>query len=768
MAEKYELKDIEGVGPATVSKLEDAGFYSVESIAVAPIKELMDKSGISFDTATKIAEAARQLIKIDFITAKELWNRRQSMMRISMGCKSLNELLGGGIETQAMTEYWGEYSTGKCISKDSVVATATGPRLADQLMVGDPLCEIDNMYKVSLGKTVHKFAQEVGESIAIRTSGGFSIVCSPQHRFYTLNSEAELEEIEAKDIKEKRWLAVARRIPHSHIEIPLPQPPETGDRQATKYRFPTKMTVDLAKILGYLASEGSMNWKQKSCTIVFTNKNEDLRKEYIRCFQQVFGGSPHSPPSHPDDLMVSSILIGEWLLTLMPSLKSEGGKRGCKLLPPQVITAGSDETKALLQAYFDGDGWAKRDSPQIELYSSYRPLLDQLRFLLLKLGIYSRTHRRVLTISGEYAFKFAKEVGSDRSDNVEKFGKWKLTPQNLKKDVIPIKRITFHKLASLLALNSDNPVWMKWLRNYLNGRACPSRNTLLEITSRLRKFMALMTESGFQHAEKADVIIDRLQRLAEGDLAWERVLSVKCHEKPVEMIDFQVNPNHNYIVNGFVTHNSQLCMKLSIMVQLPFESGGLNGRALFVDTEGTFSPQRVYQMAQAMGLEPEKILENIVYARCYNSDHQALIVDHAFKLCQEENVKLVVVDSITSHWRADYVGRENLSERQQKLNNHLHKLLRLAEILNLAVVVTNQVQANPATFFGDPNRPAGGNVLAHASTHRVLLRKSKGNMRMAKITDSPCLPSDSEAFFAITEKGVEDTQIKEKNGGKEE
>jgi len=326
LAEKYELKDVEGVGPATASKLKDAGFYSVESIAVAPTKELMEKSGISFETAGKIAEAARQLIKIDFITAKELWNRRKSMMKISTGCKSLNELLGGGTETQAMTEYWGEFCTGK----------------------------------------------------------------------------------------------------------------------------------------------------------------------------------------------------------------------------------------------------------------------------------------------------------------------------------------------------------------------------------------------------------------------------------------------------------SQLCMKLSIMVQLPFESGGLNGRALFVDTEGTFSPQRVYQMTQAMGLEPEKTLENIIYARCYNSDHQTLIVDHAFKLCQEENVKLVVVDSVTSHWRADYIGRENLSERQQKLNHHLHKLLRLAEILNLAVVVTNQVQANPATFFGDPNRPAGGNVLAHASTHRVLLRKSKGNMRMAKITDSPCLPSDSEAFFAITEKGLEDIQIKEKNGWKEE
>lgn len=207
---------------------------------------------------------------------------------------------------------------------------------------------------------------------------------------------------------------------------------------------------------------------------------------------------------------------------------------------------------------------------------------------------------------------------------------------------------------------------------------------------------------------------------------------------------------------------SQLCMKLSVLVQLPKDQGGVDGKVLFIDTEGTFSPQRIYSMTEAVGLEPEKILENIIYARCYNSDHQILIADNSFKLCHEENVKLVVVDSLTSHWRADYVGRENLSIRQQKLNMHLHKLLRLAEIENLSVVVTNQVQANPATFFGDPNRPAGGNVVAHASTHRIHLRKSRGNTRVAKITDSPCFSSETEANFIIAESGLEDISDNEK------
>jgi len=208
-------------------------------------------------------------------------------------------------------------------------------------------------------------------------------------------------------------------------------------------------------------------------------------------------------------------------------------------------------------------------------------------------------------------------------------------------------------------------------------------------------------------------------------------------------------------IGEYAVGKTQLCMKFCIMAQLPLQQGGLNAKVLFLDSEGTFAPQRVYQIAEAMSLNPDKVLEGIFIARIYNSDHQILTIDHAFKLCKEENIKLIVVDSVLSHFRSEYIGRENLSERQQKLNAHLHKLTRIAQALNLAVVVTNQVQANPQAFFGDPIRPAGGNVLAHASTHRVMLKKASHNLRCARIIDSPCLP-ESETYFAITEKGVED------------
>jgi DNA repair protein RadA len=212
-------------------------------------------------------------------------------------------------------------------------------------------------------------------------------------------------------------------------------------------------------------------------------------------------------------------------------------------------------------------------------------------------------------------------------------------------------------------------------------------------------------------------------------------------------------------VGEFGSGKSQLCMRLSITAQLPGKDGGLEGKVLFIDTEGTFSAERVYQMAQAMQLQPEKILEGIMCGRVYNSDHQVLAVDHAFKMCQEENIRLLIIDSVLSHFRSEYIGRETLAERQQKLNSHLHKLTRLAQALNLSVVVTNQVQANPQAFFGDPTRPAGGNILAHASTHRIMLKKASGGLRCARVIDSPYLP-ESEAYFQITEKGIEDATPK--------
>jgi len=208
-------------------------------------------------------------------------------------------------------------------------------------------------------------------------------------------------------------------------------------------------------------------------------------------------------------------------------------------------------------------------------------------------------------------------------------------------------------------------------------------------------------------------------------------------------------------VGEFGVGKTQLCHQLSVMVQLPEDKGGLSGKALYIDAENTFRPERIMQMAKYRGLDPYEALKNVLYARAYTSDHQIMIVDEAKKMIEKENIKLIVVDSLVTHFRAEYPGRENLAERQQKLNHHIAELLKIADIYNIAVVVTNQVMAQPDTFFGNPLKPAGGNIVAHTATYRVWLRKGKENTRVAKIFDSPYHP-EREVTFRITEEGVVD------------
>lgn len=213
----------------------------------------------------------------------------------------------------------------------------------------------------------------------------------------------------------------------------------------------------------------------------------------------------------------------------------------------------------------------------------------------------------------------------------------------------------------------------------------------------------------------------------------------------------------------FRTGKTQLAHQLCVTIQLPREKGGLreddnNPKVVYIDSEGTFRPERVLSMATRWKdeIDEDIMLENILHGRAHNSDHQMVLVEKMLKdYLPTENVKLLVVDSLISHFRAEYIGRGTLATRQQKLNQHIHTILRAAEIGNMVVIVTNQVHAKPDQFFGDPTSPVGGHIVGHAAQTRVYLRKSKGERRIARIVDSPLLP-ENEAIFGVTEIGVVD------------
>ena len=198
--------------------------------------------------------------------------------------------------------------------------------------------------------------------------------------------------------------------------------------------------------------------------------------------------------------------------------------------------------------------------------------------------------------------------------------------------------------------------------------------------------------------------------------------------------------------------------KTQIAHQLAVNAYAENPTAVtvFIDTENTFRPERIMQFAAGKNLDGKEILKNIRVARAYNSDHQMLLAEKIDDLIKDGlNVKLVVVDSLTAHFRAEFVGRSTLAERQQKINKHMHVLSRLADMRNCAVYVTNQVMAKPDAFFGDPTEAIGGHIVGHNSTFRIYLRRGKKGTRVAKLVDAPNLPDD-EAVFMVTEQGLQD------------
>lgn len=266
------------------------------------------------------------------------------------------------------------------------------------------------------------------------------------------------------------------------------------------------------------------------------------------------------------------------------------------------------------------------------------------------------------------------------------------------------------------------------------------RDKAMELSMKAREILQL----NFHTAEELLKHRKDIARLTTGSKALDHLLGGGVETQAILEL-----------IGEYGAGKTQLCHNLCVAVQLASEKGGLNGNALYLDTEGTFRPERILQIAQRFGVDPNKVLKNIIVARAFNSDHQILIIEKTDELIEKKNIKLVIVDSVISHFRAEYLGRETLPIRQQRLNKHLHRLLRQAEIYNITVVITNQVVASPDVFFGPTQKPAGGHILAHLSTNRVFIRKGRQSLRIARLIDSPYLP-EAECVFIIGEKGIED------------
>ncbi|KAK5130835.1 Meiotic recombination protein dmc1 [Meristemomyces frigidus] len=256
--------------------------------------------------------------------------------------------------------------------------------------------------------------------------------------------------------------------------------------------------------------------------------------------------------------------------------------------------------------------------------------------------------------------------------------------------------------------------------------------------------------AGFMTSAELLELRKRCFRLSTGSKQWDSILGGGFQSASI-----------SEVYGEYRCRKTQLAHTLAVIAQLPREQGGGDGKVAYIDTEGTYRPERIVQIAERFGLDPVAANENILYVRAQNSEHQADSLCQMTEQLATGEYRLLVVDSICALFRVDYLGRAELSERQQKLNLHLSKLTKTAEEFNVAVFMTNQVQSDPgasALFAGaDGRKPIGGHVVAHASTTRVLLRKGRGEERVAKIQDSPDCP-EREATYIITTGGINDPE----------
>lgn len=317
--------------------------------------------------------------------------------------------------------------------------------------------------------------------------------------------------------------------------------------------------------------------------------------------------------------------------------------------------------------------------------------------------------------------------------------------------------ISIEELKSVGVTASDVAKLVEAGYNTVQSLAFAPRKELLEIkgfsdvkVDKLIKEAAKLVPMGFSsateyHAKRAEVCY-----ISTGSTELDKLLHGGIESGSI-----------TEIFGEFRTGKTQLCHTIAVTCQLPLENGGGGGKCLYIDTEGTFRTERLIPIAERLGLNPDTVLENISYARAYNSDHQNNLLIHASAMMSENKYAVLIVDSATALYRTDYNGRGELGARQIHLARFLRTLTNLAETYGVAVVITNQVVATvdgaAAMFNADPKKPIGGNIIAHASTTRLYFRKGKGNTRICKIYDSPCLP-ELEAVFAITENGIADPE----------
>jgi DNA repair protein RadA len=821
ISEEMVVTSLAGVGPATKTKLNDAGIFTILDLATAGPADIADAIDVDITKAVDLNNKARKkLVEMgrlepDFVSASELLVRRKGINRLSTGSANLDDLLAGGLETWAMTEFYGEFGSGKCVTGDTKViytndtsvhlesiadAYSKYERLnGEKPLEGGFVVPVPSVkvfgYDSQPTQAAYLYKEKVPYVVDLRTERGRRLSITPTHKLLTI-TEAGLRWISAQSLRAGDGIATPKTI-------------------GAKTR--SVLDTDDAYFLGLFVAEGSSN------PLSIVNSYGRLIGWTVKFLERKFGFTPTIAP----DLRrphVKTILLREPVKALLGKLV--GTNSYTKFVPEEVLSADDEVVRAFLAGYIDGDGHVADEG--VEVSSNSKRLIEEVSYLLSRLGVSSTFSQR--KVAGDATHYRLHIAGFDRviATRLPYLAKAGHTPRVRNSRFgtplgVYLRRVfkgavsstrwhfrrvgSFDKSATLYEILTRRAYERKGIADAQLRRAAESllavkdvldqalrelESVRLEDREDFRKFAHSLpfdfnvvarrmgiTKSGAasyynRGVPKARVEAARriLREEAEGRVKllnealstiqesmkfnWDRIVESKVRRFDDYVYDFVVPDGHAFVGGNLPTllHNTQICHTACCMVQLPIDQGGLDGGAVYIDTEGTFRPERLSEIAEARGMDPEVVLSKVMVARAYNSAHQELIAKDLGRIIEKNKIKLVIVDSAVAHYRAEFLGRGTLAERQQRLNRFLHQLLRTAEVYNVAIILTNQVQSAPDSFFGDPTRATGGHVVAHTSTYRIYLRKA-GKNRIARMIDSP-YHAERDAVFMLDEKGVDD------------
>ncbi|HEX9340246.1 MAG TPA: DNA repair and recombination protein RadA [Thermoplasmata archaeon] len=817
------IEELPGVGPATAEKLREAGFTDLMGLAVASPTMVADAAEIGTNVAQKIIIAAREAVDIGgFETGDVILERRKSVAKLTTCSKALDELLGGGLETQAITEMYGEFGSGKCVTRNSMVlylndrhphiepiedvyekyARSYGETpLDDGFVVPGAPVQVLGLPSTGFGLTAASaiYRERAHEVYRIRTSRGALFEVTGAHRFLTVTDQGV------------QWVPAAKLSAGDPVAGPKSITIEGGG-----------LSEDDAYFLGLFVAEGTAN------PVSLCNADQRIIDWVQAYVGRRFGYSPRVRP-HGSAPHVRVVFFRRPTVAFLGSLARS--RAGTKRAPMDVLSGSEEVVRSFLAGYLDGDGSIEEKIVSATTKSS--GLATDLAYLFGRLGV--RVTRSEKVVDGAtyfvvfvvgfgrdglqipmltkkipafrtrnsshgyptripqfLALTYRKTLGGNRGRRRKAIGRAANEAETFyhvltrsRYEGKTINDVTFRRIVHEFLTGRERLRKAQSLAETLDGLTSQEFNELVDLIpfpyeslaanlglspSALRNYLwrGLPKDTTLRRRLREALlprITDRLRLLEEAfpqisnihAMAWDEIVSIEIRPYDDWVYDFVVPDGHAFVGGSVPTfmHNSQLGHQLAVNVTRPEDDGGLNGDTVWIDTEQTFRPERIRHMADALELDADAILKRIHVARAFNSHHQMLLVEKAQELTQDFPIRLIVIDSLTAHFRAEYIGRGVLAERQQLLNKHIHELMRFGDIHNAVVYVTNQVHAKPDAFFGDPTRPIGGHIVGHSATFRVYLRKSKGGKRIARLIDSPSLP-EAEAVFSVSEEGIRD------------